>query len=86
VKTLSNRTELLSEPDGTLVMRVAAPPEKGKANREIVRWIAKKLGKSSSHVKIIAGSHSNLKIVEISGVSEIELTKGLGLKVEKQTI
>jgi len=83
VKPLSGKTELLPEPDGTLVMRVAAPPEKGKANREIVRWMAKKLGKPSSHVRIIAGSHSNQKVIEIYGIDEAELRRSLGICVKQ---
>lgn len=81
VKPLSKETKLLSEPDGTLIMYVAAPPAKGKANREIVRWISKKLGKSSSQTRIIAGFHSNKKTIEILGVTDAELTKILGIQI-----
>lgn len=75
VKPLSRETKLLSEPDGTFTMYVAAPPEKGKANREIVKWLSKKLRKPSSQVRIIAGVYSNKKIVEILGVEEVELAR-----------
>ena len=34
VKPLRNETKLFCEPDGTLTIHVAAPPVKGKANRE----------------------------------------------------
>ena len=63
-------TRILLERDGSITMRVHAPPLKGKANREIVRWLSKKLGVSSSHIRIIAGQFSNLKTMAIIGVDE----------------
>lgn len=79
VKPMSKETRLFSEPDGTFTMRVTAPPTKGKANREIVKWISKKLGKPSSQVRIIAGFHLNQKIIEISEMDETEFLKILGI-------
>lgn len=81
VKPLSKETKLISEHDGTLTMHVAAPPAKGKANREIVKWISKKLKKPSFQVRIVAGLHSNRKIIEIVGVNEAELTQIFGIPV-----
>ena len=80
VKPLRNETKLLCEPDGTLTLHVAAPPVKGKANREIVRWLSKSLRISSSNVQLIAGFHSNLKVIEITGMTEAEITAVLGIK------
>lgn len=79
VKPLSRETKLLSESDGTLTMYVTAPPEKGKANREIVKWLSKRLGVSSSQVRIVAGAHSNKKVIEIIGVNDAELARILGI-------
>jgi hypothetical protein len=70
---LSRETKLLAESDGTFTMYVAAPPEKGKANREIVKWLSKKLGKSSSQVRIVAGAYSNKKVIEILGSTTLNL-------------
>jgi hypothetical protein len=75
VKPRSRETKLVQGSDGTLTMNVAAPPKKGKANRLIVKWLSKKLGKSSSQVQIVAGYHSNTKTVEILDVSEAELSQ-----------
>ena len=80
VKPLRNETQLLCEPDGTLTMHVAAPPVKGKANREIVRWLSKRLRTSSSNVQIVVGIHSNVKVIEITGISEAEIAAALGIK------
>jgi uncharacterized protein (TIGR00251 family) len=56
------------ERDGSVTMRVHAPPVKGKANREIVKWLSKKLGRPSSQIRIVSGLHSDLKIVEMLGI------------------
>ena len=80
VKPLRNETKLLCEPDGTLTFHVAAPPVKGKANREIVRWLSKRLRIPSSNVQLVAGFHSNLKVIEITGMTEAEITAVLGIK------
>jgi uncharacterized protein (TIGR00251 family) len=79
VKSLRNETKLIVEPDGTLTMHVAAPPVKDKANREIVRWFSKKLHTSSSNVQLIAGFHSNVKVIRIAGMTDDEVAATLGI-------
>jgi uncharacterized protein (TIGR00251 family) len=80
VRPLRSETKLLCEPDGTLTIHVAAPPVKGKANREIVRYLSKRLRTSSSNVQLVAGSHSNVKVIEITGRTETEIAAALGVK------
>ena len=80
VKTLKSETRLICEPDGTLTIHVAAPPVKGKANREIVRWLSKSLRTQSSKVQLVAGFHSNVKVIEITGMTETEIATALGIK------
>jgi len=80
VKPLRSETKLFCEPDGTLTIHVAAPPVKGKANREIVRWLSKRLRISSSNVQLVAGFHSNVKVIEIIGMTEVEIAAVLGIK------
>jgi uncharacterized protein (TIGR00251 family) len=66
----AKETKIILEPDNSITMRVRAPPVKGRANREIVKWLSKKLRTPSSRIRILAGAHSNLKIVDIVGVDE----------------
>jgi uncharacterized protein YggU (UPF0235/DUF167 family) len=80
VKPLRNETKLIVEPDGTLTMHVAAPPVKDKANREIVRWLSKKLRTSSSNVQLITGFHSNVKVIGITGMTDDGVAAALGIK------
>ena len=80
VKPLRGETKLFCEPDGTLTIHVAAPPMKGKANREIVRWLSKRLRTSSSNVQLVTGFYSNVKVIEITGITEAEIAAVLGIK------
>jgi uncharacterized protein (TIGR00251 family) len=52
-----------------LKVRVAAPPDGGRANRELVRLLGE--GLDVRHVEIVAGLSSAEKTVRISGVSAI---------------
>jgi uncharacterized protein (TIGR00251 family) len=52
-----------------LQARVTAPPDKGKANEALVSLLAKAFGVPKSHVAIVSGETSRLKILEIQGDS-----------------
>jgi uncharacterized protein YggU (UPF0235/DUF167 family) len=80
VKPLRSETKLFCEPDGTLTIHVAALPMKGKANHEILRWLSKTLRTPSSNVQLVAGFHSNVKVIEITGMTETEITTILDIK------
>ncbi len=80
VKPNTRKTELIVETDGTLRMNVAAPPTEGKANKEIVRWLAKRLRRPSSEVRLIGGLHSRTKTIVVLNISVNELRKNLALQ------
>jgi uncharacterized protein (TIGR00251 family) len=83
VKTLSRETKLIREPDGTLTMHVAAPPVKGRANREIVKWLAKKLRKPTSNVRLVSGLHSDVKVILITGMAQTEVAARLAMPLSR---
>jgi uncharacterized protein (TIGR00251 family) len=59
------------------MLHVAAPAEDGRANREIVKWFAKKLSVPASQVRLVAGLRSRSKVLEIYGVDEADVKKAL---------
>jgi uncharacterized protein (TIGR00251 family) len=62
----SSKTELTGYlPDGTWKVRVAAAPEKGKANRALCEFIAETLGVAKSKVQIVSGEKSHLKRIHV---------------------
>lgn len=52
--------------DGVKI-KIAAPAMDGKANAELIKYLAKTLGISKSGVRILSGESSRDKIVEVSG-------------------
>jgi uncharacterized protein len=65
----SSKTELVEVlPDGTWRVKVAAAPEKGKANRALCEFIAEKLGVAKSRVRIVSGETSAHKRIRVDDV------------------
>jgi uncharacterized protein (TIGR00251 family) len=52
-----------------LKIRVAAPPEDGKANRAVSSLLAELFGVSERHIELIVGHGSPEKTFRISGIS-----------------
>ena len=57
-----------------IVVRVAAPPEGGRATEEARRVVAGALGVSRSTVTLRSGARSRVKVFEVEGLSEAEMT------------
>ena len=65
--------------DGMLKIKVSAPPEKGKANQCLVRFLAQTLDVKKNAVSIVAGERSPVKRVQVLGISAETLRKKLKL-------
>ena len=48
-----------------IIIGITAKPEKGEANKEIIKKLAKYFDVNKSKVKIIAGEKSRKKLVEV---------------------
>lgn len=48
-----------------LKLRIAAPPVEGKANKEVVAFLAKTLGVPKAAVTLLHGSTGRIKMVEV---------------------
>jgi len=51
--------------DGTLKIRIAAPPEKGKANTELIKFLSKHFDLPKNQITIISGKTEPLKLIKI---------------------
>lgn len=56
--------------DGTLKARVAAPPEKGRANEELRALLAAHFGVAKNQVEVVSGHTAGLKLVRIGEASK----------------
>jgi uncharacterized protein (TIGR00251 family) len=52
--------------DRTLKVRIAAAPERGKANEELIALLAAKFGVGREAVEIVSGHTAGLKLVKIN--------------------
>ncbi len=52
--------------DGTIKMDVAAVPEDGKANRELIEFLADSLGVAKAKIEILSGQTAKVKKVRIT--------------------
>lgn len=63
--------------EGSLKLRVAAPPVDGKANSEVCRYLARLLGLSPSRVEVVRGVSGRDKVVLIRNMDPDEVRRGL---------
>jgi uncharacterized protein (TIGR00251 family) len=54
---------------------LAAPPVDGKANEECVRFFAQLAGVPRGNVRVVQGSASRMKVIEIVGVEQDALER-----------
>jgi uncharacterized protein (TIGR00251 family) len=75
----AGRNEISGFKEGILLVKVAAPPERGKANKELIDFLAEKLGIKKSAVLITKGQTSRHKTIIIVGMSNEEVLKRISM-------
>ena len=68
----ASRTEIVGLLGDAIKVRVAAPPEGGKANREVVAILAERLGLPLAQVTVLSGQSPPAKVIGLVGVAENE--------------
>jgi uncharacterized protein (TIGR00251 family) len=71
VSPKASRSQIVGWENGELRIRLAAVPEKGEANRELIRFLAKELGIAKAQIELLSGDTSRHKRLFIRGLSEI---------------
>jgi uncharacterized protein (TIGR00251 family) len=66
----ASRDRIAGALGGTLKITIAAPPEKGKANRAVVRLLADALGVRPNQIEVVRGLASPNKSVLIRDTNE----------------
>jgi len=61
----AKKTIFDGEFNNRLKIKIKAPPTEGKANDELISFIAEKLGISKKDIILISGEKSRYKIIEI---------------------
>jgi uncharacterized protein (TIGR00251 family) len=71
----ASKTEFAGIKDDRLRIRVAAAPEDGKANTEMLAFLAKALGCPRRDLKILSGDKSRLKTIALPSVRKEKLDR-----------
>ena len=76
----ASRSEITGEQNGSLRVRIAAPPVAGAANQELIKLLAKTFKLPQKAVEIVAGATSKNKMVRIQGADATRLQQLVSLK------
>lgn len=69
----SRRMAIVDMVEDKLAINLTAPPDKGKANKQLIQFLAKELGLSKQALMIAHGEKSRSKIIRVQGIEKQEL-------------
>jgi uncharacterized protein (TIGR00251 family) len=75
----ASRNEITGLSGGVLQVKIAAAPEAGKANRELIAILSRTLKIKKSAISIIRGETSRHKAVSIEGMSREDIINKIRL-------
>lgn len=79
VQPRASKTAVVGMHDGSVKIRLAAPPVDGAANAALIEFVAEQVGVAKSRVRITAGLTSRRKTVEVEGITAEQLAGALSL-------
>lgn len=71
----AGRNEITGFTEGVLHVKLAALPDKGKANKELIDYLSKVLGTGKSSLRLLKGHTSRNKVIEVDGLSLDDITR-----------
>jgi uncharacterized protein len=74
-----SRNEIAGFSGDVLQVKIAAPPEKGKANRELTDFLSRLLGVNKSSITIVRGETDRNKFIAVKGLTPDEIIKRLSI-------
>ncbi|MCX7918241.1 MAG: DUF167 domain-containing protein [bacterium] len=69
----ARNNEIIGVKEGMVWVRVTAPPVDNQANGALIACLAKKLDIPKSRIRIVTGTQSRIKVIEIDGITDLEL-------------
>jgi uncharacterized protein (TIGR00251 family) len=86
VQPNARSNEVQGEKDGIWQLKIAAPPVKGKANQELVRFLSDVLQISKRNLEIEKGLTGRRKLIGISNLSLKQVRARLNKEVGQQRL
>lgn len=76
-------TQWVGRHGGALKIKVAAPPEDGRANKELQAYLCEVLGVRKGAVALLRGASSREKVFSVDGLTEAEAVARLEASVTR---
>jgi len=73
VQPNAGKNAVIGLTNGVWRLKIAAPPDKGKANKEMIEFLSDILGQKKDSIAIIKGQTSHNKLVTIEGLNQAEV-------------
>ena len=73
----ARKTELVGRQGEAWKIRVAAPPERGRANDAVLKLLAERLRIPPAEISVVAGRSARDKVVELRGLAADEADRRL---------
>jgi uncharacterized protein len=80
VQPNAGRNEVTGLSNGVWRIKIAAPPDKGKANKELIEFLSQVLGLKKNALDIMNGHTSHSKVISIEGLTPEEIVSRLTRK------
>jgi uncharacterized protein (TIGR00251 family) len=77
----ASRSELVGRHGDDWRARIAAPPERGRANEALCKLLALALEVPRRSVRVVAGQSARAKVVEVEGLGLAEIERRLDREV-----
>lgn len=83
VKPGAHKNEIAEIRPEYIKIKISAPPDKGKANAELIKFLSKIIGVNRSDIEIISGLNSKTKMVRINNLGKEQIINKLRCIVEE---
>jgi hypothetical protein len=77
----ARRNEIAGWLGEKLKVRISAPAVEGKANAELVRFVAECLDVRASAIEIIRGGTAKTKLLHVEGIDDEALRSRIGVRI-----
>jgi uncharacterized protein YggU (UPF0235/DUF167 family) len=74
---------LVAVREGTIIVRVTAPPLDGRANAAVCQLLAAVLDVRAARVSILRGEHARDKVVAVDGVDQASADAAIRLALKR---
>lgn len=79
VQPRASQSKIVGEIEGSLKVKIAAPPVDGEANEELIRFLSKWFEVPKRQIEIISGETAKNKIIRIHGLTSESFEANLSL-------